>query len=211
MRRVSLIAALTVPLLGAAAGAATGAQAQARDTAEFRIMGARRCPKADSLFGRLWRSHASIIRVRYSPARDTTIIRTPHRSLSWQPGSSHLVVSESVIQIPGELRPADSARIELHLGFVDSIYRTPEQARLILQIDDSVQVDVQDPQVDFVMGVKTSGIPLVVTALLTPAQSLALARGHEVKGIMGPFPFSLYSWELWEINAIYRGSSCGIE
>jgi hypothetical protein len=208
---MALIAAVTTALIGTLAAVGTRAQAQARDTAQYRVMGARRCPKADSLFGRLWRSHASIIRVRYSPNRDTTIIRTPHRSLSWQPGATRLVVSESVIQIPGELRPADSARIELHLGFVDSVYRTPDQARLILQIDDSVQVEVPDPRVDFVMGVKTRGIPLVVTALLTPAQSLALARGHEVKGIMGPFPFSLYSWEMWEINAIYRGSSCGIE
>jgi hypothetical protein len=211
MRPVSLIVALTIPLLGALSVAAPRARAQARDTVNWRTMGARRCARADTLFGRLWRSHQSIVQVRYSPGGDTTSIRTPHRNLSWQPISSRLVASESVVRIPGQLRTVDSARIELHLGFVDSIYRTPEQSHLSFQIDDSVHFEIDQPQVEYLMGVKTHGIPLLVTALLTPEQSLALARAREVKGTMGPFPFLMYSFELWEINTIYRASFCGVE
>jgi hypothetical protein len=209
MRPVSLLAAFTLPLLGLQAVMPPSVQAQARGAAQWRVMTVRRCARADTLFGRLWRSHSSIVRVGYSPGRDTTTIRTPDRNLSWEPGSSRLVKTESAVQIPGQLRPADSARIELSLSFVDSIFRTPEQAHLDLQLDDSVRIEIQEPQVEYAMVVSTRGVPLIVTALLSPEQSLALAGAHEVRGTMGPFPFFLRDWELWEINAIYRGSFCG--
>jgi hypothetical protein len=211
MKPLSLLAAFTIPLLGVQAGMPSSVRAQAPDTVQWRVMGVHWCARADTLFGRQWRSHASIIRVSYSRRRDTTTITTPHRNLSWQQGSSRLKASESAIRLPGQLRPADSARIQLSLGFVDSIYRTPEQAQLDLFFDDSVHFQIQEPHIDYVMGVKSPGIPLVVTALLTPEQSLALARAHTVRGTMGPIPFVLFDWELWEINAIYRGSFCGVE
>jgi hypothetical protein len=205
------LAAFTVALLGVQAVTPPGVQAQAPEAVQWRVMGARRCARADTLFGRLWRSHASIIRVSYSRTTDTTTVRTPHRNLSWAAGSSRLKASESAMRLPGQLQPADSARVELSLGFVDSIYRSPDQADLNFVIDDTMNVQILNPHIDYVMGVQAHGIPLVVTGLFTPSQSFALARARNVRGTMGPFPFVLFDWELWEINALYRASICGIE
>jgi hypothetical protein len=211
MRPVTLLAALTLTCLGAQAVTPPAARAQAPETVQWRRSGVRRCPRADSLFGRLYRSHRGGVRVGYAKSRDTTMIRTPDRRLSWEMLSSHLVGSEALIRIPGQGQRTDSARILLSLRFVDSIYRTPEQAPLHLQVDDSVHMDIREPQVDYPMGAKIHGIPLVVTVLLTPEQSLALAGAHEVRGTLGPYPFMLYDWELWDINAVYRASFCGID
>jgi hypothetical protein len=210
MRPLSLLAAFSVTL-GAQVVGAPRAQAQARDTLQWRVTGVRGCARADTLFGRLWRSHATVVRVAYSRLRDTTVIRTPDRKVSWQPaGTSRLVGSEAAIQIAGQGQRADSARIRLSLRFVDSIYRTPEQAHVDLQAD-TAHLAIDNPEVDYAMGARMRGIPLVVTFLLTPEQSLQVARAHEVRGTMGPYPFMLYDWELWDINAIYRASFCGVE
>jgi hypothetical protein len=210
MRPPSLLAASTTILLGVQALGASAAQAQARDSVQWRVRGVRNCARADTLFGRLWRSHASSVRVGYSRQRDTTMIRTPDRRVSWQPGASQLVGSEAAVQVPGQGQVTDSGRIRLSLRFVDSIYRTPEQARLEL-VADTVHMVIENPEVDYAIGARMKGIPLVVTAVLTPEQSLQLARAREVRGTMGPYPFMLYDWELWDINAIYRGSFCGIQ
>jgi hypothetical protein len=210
MKPLSLLTALTVALLGGHAAAAPGARAQARDTVQWKVTGVRYCARADSLFGRFWRSHASSVRVGYSRARDVTTVRTPDRKVSWQAGASRLVGTEAIIEVPGRDARTDSARIELYLRFVDSIYRTSEQAHLDLQVDDSTHLDFPQPQVDYPMGARITGVPLVVTVSLTPAQSFALARAREVKGTMGPFAFMFYDWELWDINAVYRGSVCGV-
>jgi hypothetical protein len=174
-------------------------------------MSARRCSRADTLFGRFWRSHASIIRVFYSERTNTTSLRTPDRGLSWEPGSTRLVRVEPVIRIPGRLQREDSAEIELALSFADSIYRSPEQAPLELVINDTLHLRWEQPQVEYPMATARRGIPLIVTVNLNKEQSLALARARWLTGTMGPFPFSLKDWELWEINAIYRASFCGIE
>ena len=211
MRPVSLLAALTVPLLGVQAVMPPSVQAQARNVVQWRMMAVNRCARADSLFGRLWRSHPSGVRVSYSPARDTTAIRTRLRTASWEVStSSQLVGTEAGIELPGQLRQADSARIELSLRFVDSIYRAPEQVQLVLHVEGSTQMEILEPRVDYAVGVNVRGVPLVVTALLTPEQSLAVARAAEVRGSMGPYPFFLYRFEMWDINAIYRASICGV-
>ena len=209
MKLVSLLAALAAPWLWSQAVPLARAQAPS-DAAQWRVSSVRYCPQADSLFGRMWRSHASGVRVAYSRAQNVTLIRTPDRRESWQTTASRLVGTEALIRVPGQGGRTDSGRVELVLRFVDSIYRTAEQAHLQLRIDDSVSVDVPEPAVDYPMGAKISGIPLAVTASLTPEQSLALARAHEVKGTMGPFPFIFYDWEIWDINSVYRGSRCGI-
>ena len=49
-----------------------------------------------------------------------------------------------------------------------------------------------------------------MTVLLTAEQSLTLARAHNLRGTMGPFPFFLYGWEVWDINALFRAGFCGI-
>jgi hypothetical protein len=210
MRPLSLLAALTVPFLALETVQAPGALAQARDTVQWKVTGVRYCSRADSLFGRFWRSHSSSVRTGYSRERDVTTIRTPDRKLSWQMGASRLVGSEAIIQVHGRDARTDSARIELYLRFVDSIYRSAEQAHVDLQVDDSVHMQFVEPQVDYPMGARISGIPLVVTITLTPEQSLALARAREVKGSMGPYSFILYDWEVWDINAVYRGTVCGV-
>ena len=211
MRPVSLLAAFTLPLLGLQAVIAPSVQAQARDAGQWRVMSVRRCARADSLFGSLWRSHQVSVRVSYSPTRDTTAIRTRLRTASWEVStSSQLVGTEAGIELPGQLRPADSARIELSLRFVDSIYRAPEQVQLVLQVEGSTQMEILEPRVDYAVGANVRGVPLVVTALLTPEQSLAVARAAEVRGSMGPYPFFLYRFEMWDINAIYRASICGV-
>ncbi len=200
--------ALAMPLLGL--HAVTPPRARAQGVAEqWRLTGVVRCPRADTLFGRYWRSHAPAIRVRYSAVRDTTSLATRGRTSSWQIGSSRLAGTDAVIELPGREPKSDSARIELTLRFVDSIYRTSEQARLDLKIDDTVHLVIVAPRVDYATGVKVEGVPLIVSMLLTPEQSLMLARGHVVKGTMGPFPFFLFDWEMWDINAIYRASFCG--
>jgi hypothetical protein len=213
MRPSSLLAVFTIPLLGLQAVMPPSVHAQARGAAQWQVKTVRRCARADTLFGRYWRSHASIVRVGYSPGRDTTTILTPDRNLAWEVGSSRLVKIESVIQIPGQLRPADSARIELSLSFVDSIFRSPEQAPLRIELGlpnhDSMRIEILEPQVEYVTVGRTRGVPVVVKVLLTPSQSLALAGAFWVRGSMGPFPFSLKDWEVWEINAVYRGSFCG--
>jgi len=43
---------------------------------------------------------------------------------------------------------ADSARIELSLSFLDSLFRSPEQARFDILLDDSVRLELPDPAVD---------------------------------------------------------------
>jgi hypothetical protein len=209
MRPLPLLAALTLTLVGPQAVGARRAQAQARQTMEWRATGALGCARADTLFGRLWRSHSSRVRVAYLSDRDSTMIRTADRRVSWEPVGSRLVGSEAAIEIAGRGQLTDSARVRLSLRFVDSIYRAPEQARVDLQVD-SMQMQIENPEVDYAMGAKVSGIPLVVTVLLTPSQSLALARAREVSGTMGPYPFTLYDWEVWDIAAIYRASFCGV-
>lgn len=210
MRPVSLLAAITVPLLGLQAAWPASVQAQVYDTDQWRVSSVRLCPRADSLFGRLYRSHQTRVRVSYSRPRDTTTIRTLVRTGSWETTSSRLVGTEIAVRIPGRERPADSARIELSFRFLDSLYRSPDQARLDLQVDDSAHIVVEEPQIDYPTGVNARGVALVVTVLLTPEQSLALVRAREVRGTMGPYPFFFYSWELWDINAVYRASLCGV-
>lgn len=211
MRPVSLLAALTVAALGTEAVVPPGAHAQSPEPVVWRIMSARRCARADTLFGRYWRSHASIIRVFYSQRRDTTTIRNPDRRLMWEPGATRLVRVETAIRIPGRMQTMDSARIELSLSFADSLYRTSEQAALDLVIDDTAHIRIEAPQVDYPVVTARRGIPLVVTTLLTAEQSFLLARARWLTGSMGPFPFSFKDWELWEVNAIYRASFCGID
>ena len=209
MKRVLLLGAVTVPLL-AQAVMPRGAVAQARDT-QWREARVRRCPRADTLFGRFWRSHPSPVRYGYSPQTDTTFIRTVTRTASWQVSSSNLVGSESEIRVIGRNPQVDSAQIALTLRFVDSTYRSPEQAHVDLRIDDTVHVEILEPQVDYPMVAGVRGVPLTVKFLLTAAQSFALARAHEVRGTMGPYPFYLFDWELWDINSVYRTTVCGIE
>lgn len=209
MRTISLLAVSTVAVLGAQAALPPGSRAQARDPIQWRVTAARYCAKADSVFGRLWRSHPSTVRVGFSRNRDTVVLHTPVRATSWEAGGSRLVNTEAVIRAAGSLPIADSARIELTLSFLDSLFRSPEQARLDLQFD-SVHMEFAEPAVDYPLGPTATGVPLIVTVLLTAEQSLALARAREIRGTMGPFPFFLYGWELWDINALYRASFCGV-
>lgn len=213
MKTAYVLAAVAISLIGTQAAAPFEARAQPVDTVRWQVMGVRRCPRADSLFGRYWRSHASSIRAWYSRRRDETTLRTPDRKVSWQKvGPSRLVGTEAFIRVSGRNQTTDSGRIELAMHFVDSIYRSSAQATLDLQIGDTTHLEIRDPQVDYVTGPNVNGIPVIVTYLLTPAQSLAPAGlPREVKGTMGPYPFILYDWELWDINSIYRGSFCGVE
>jgi hypothetical protein len=210
MRPRSLLAVSTVALLGTQAALPPSGRAQARDPVQWRVTTARYCQKADSVFGTLWRSHPSSVRVGYSRNRDTVILHTPVRATSWEAGGSRLVNTEAVIRAAGSLPMADSARIELSLSFLDSLFRSPEQARFDILLDDSVRLELPDPAVDYPLGRTARGVPLVVTVLLTAEQSLTLARAHNLRGTMGPFPFFLYGWEVWDINALYRASFCGI-
>ena len=211
MRPFTLLAAFVVPLLGTPCALPGAAHAQSSGAEEWRLMGVHRCPRADTLFGRQYRSHASVIRARYEAKTDSTAIRTPHRNLSWKAGSTRLKATEATIWLAGRFRTADSARVVLTLGFVDSIYRSPDQATLTFTLDDTLHFEVLNPDVNYVTGVQSDGVPILVTAVLSPDQSLALAGARDAKGTMGPFAFTLFDWELWEINAIYRGSFCGVE
>lgn len=202
MKTLVLLPVLTVSLMGGQLATPPGLVAQVQ------TMHIRNCSRADTLFGRLWRSHPT--RVRLAWRGDTAAISPPVRTVSWATTSSRLVGTEAVALLPRRDMPSDSTRIELNLRFLDSIVRAPEQALLDLQIGDSLRVQVTGPRVDYPM-VKASGIPVVVTAVLTPEQSLALARASKVTGTMGPYPFYLYRWELWDINAIYRATVCGVE
>ncbi len=203
MKPARIVVAVILALFFIPLGAPRVAQAQ------MRVGSVRPCPRADSLFGRLWRSHQSVVRLLYSPQRDTTTIVTPDRKVSWQrAGSTRLVGTEAQIRFAGR-EPVLDARIELYLRFIDSIYRAPNQARLTLQIDDTGHVEIEEPQVDYPMVANVTGSPIVVSVLLTPEQSLALARASKVSGTMGPYPFRLYDWELWDINSLYRASFCG--
>jgi len=210
MRPASLFATFTVLLVGLQAALPPGLRAQVVDTDPWRMRSVPPCPRADSLFGRLYRSHQVRVRVSYSRPRDTTTIRTRVVTGSWETTSSRLVGSEFAIRIPGQERPTDSARIEMSFRFLDSLYRSPDQARLDLRVDGSVHIVIEEPQIDYPTGVNARGVPLVVTAPLTPEQSLTLARAREVSGTMGPVPFFLYQWELWDINAVYRAAICGV-
>lgn len=210
MRPISLLAVSTFAFLGAQAALPPSGRAQARAPVQWRVTAARFCVKADSVFGTLWRSHPSTVRVGYSRDRDTVILHTPVRSTSWEAGGSRLVNTEAVIRAAGSLPMADSARIELSLSFLDSLFRSPEQAHLDIQLDDSVRLELPEPTVDYPLGRTAHGVPIVVTVQLTAAQSLALARARNLRGAMGPFPFFLYGWEVWDINALYRASFCGI-
>ncbi len=203
MRTGRFTVALTLSLLAVSTGTSRPALAQ------WRAASPRPCARSDTLFGRLWRSHQSVVRHFYSSQRDTTTIVTPDRKVSWhRAGSTRLVGTEAQIRFGGR-GPELNARIELYLRFVDSIYRSASQARLTLQIDDSGRVEIEEPQVDYPMGASVEGTPIVVSVLLTPEQSLALARAREVRGTMGPYEFRLYDWELWDINSVYRASFCG--
>jgi len=211
MKRIPLLVALAAPLLGFPTLSIPRVHAQVHETVVWRNGDVRRCPLADSLFGRLWRSHARMIRVGYSGRSDTTAVGTPVRTVSWETTSSRLVGTEAVIRVRGREAKADSARIELTLRFLDSIYRAPAQAHVVLVLDDSLRTELEEPQVDYPEGVQAHGVPVVVTVLLTPTQSFAVARAQQVKGTMGPYPFELFGWELWDINAIYRATVCGVE
>ena len=202
MRPVMLYT-LAVAMLPLAAVTPPGLRAQSR-TAHI-----RQCARLDTLFGRLWRSHPSLVRVRWRG--DTMAVRAPLRTASWETTSSRLVGTDAIALVPGGEARSDTARIELTLRFLDSIYRAPEQAPLELVIDDTLRAQFPTPLVDNPVAVKARGVPLVVKVLLTPAQSFALARAGKVTGTMGPFPFYLFSWELWDVNAAYRATVCGIE
>ena len=209
MKPVTLIVALA-PILALQAVAASGVRAQMRDQVAWQAGHIRRCAKADTLFGRMWRSHSTVVRVGYSALLDSTAIGAPARTGSWETTSSRLVGTEAIIRVAGRDPKVDSARVEITFRFLDSIYRSPAQATLNLAVDDAV-MEIREPQVDYPEGIRARGIPVVVTALFTPAQSFALARARTIKGTMGPFPFELFSWELWDINAIYRATVCGVE
>jgi hypothetical protein len=208
---VSVIGGLVAGFLGSEAVAPPPAHGQVREQVVWRTGHIRRCPQADALFGRLWRSHGTTVRLYYSAARDTTSIRPPVRTASWATTSSRLVGTEPVIRVRGRDPRGDSARIEVALRFLDTLYRAPEQATIDLVIDDSVHLSLQDPKVDYPSDVVARGIPLVVTVLLTPRESFELARANKVAGSMGGYPFFFYGWEIWDINAIYRATVCGLD
>ncbi|NJD20601.1 MAG: hypothetical protein FIA95_15125 [Gemmatimonadetes bacterium] len=212
MRPVSLIVPFALVLAATSFLAPEAADAQAGGAVAWRVRGVKPCPRADSLFGRLYRSHTVGVRTQYSPGRDSTEVRTRLRTGSWETSSSsRLVGTEAGILVPGQRGLIDSVRIEFSLRFVDSLFRAPEQVALVLLVDDSARMEGCEPRVDYAMAPNVRGVPLVVTVLLTPTLSLALARAHEVKGTMGPFPFMLYGWEVWDINAVYRAGICGID
>jgi hypothetical protein len=210
MRSGTVVAVCAVVVAGLGA-TASGAHAQPSGAVQWKVGHVRRCSRADTLFGRLWRSHSTTVRIGYSPSGDSTEIRTPVRTVSWATTSSRLVGTEGVIRVPGRDVKVDSARLEITMRFVDSIYRSAEQAAVDLQIDDSVHYQVPAETVDYAMGALPGGIPVIVTVRLTPEQSFALARGNEVRGSMGGYPFFLYGWELWDLNAIYRVTVCGLD
>ena len=210
MRTVRRTLALLLPLLSSWTVLAGHARAQ-REPGQWHFTGVRPCARADSLFGRLWRSHQGVLHVSYSRQTDTTIVMTPHRNLSWEPTSSRLVATEATVWLPGHGLTTDSARIQLRLGFVDTLYRSVDQAHVSMVVDDSVHMEFDQPQVDYPMDVKTTGVAEVVTVLLTPAQTKALARANRITGTMGGFAFQLRAFELWELNELYRASICGLE
>lgn len=210
MKPVLLLSTI-IPVLCFPAVAPRSMEAQGNDVVQWREMRVRRCPRADTLFGRFWRSHPSPVTVGYSQRRDTTTLRMHVRTVSWQTTSSRLVGTGAEIRLPGRDAQADSARIALSLRFVDSTYRSPEQAPVDIRIDDSVLVEIREPLVDYPMDTRVSGVALIVTFLLSPEQSRALAGAREVRGTMGPYPFYLFDWELWDLNALYRATVCGVE
>jgi hypothetical protein len=196
--------------LGVGALAPPSTLAQAPGAVEQRKAHIRRCARADTLFGRLWRSHASLVTYAYAAARDRGEVRPPVRTASWETTSSRLVGTGAVIRFRGRDPKGDSARVELDLRFLDTLYRAPEQATVDLTLDDSVHLVLQNPHVDY-PDVRVRGVPVVVTVVLTPSQSYELARAKKVTGVMGGYPFFLYDWEIWDINAIYRATVCGLE
>lgn len=211
MRPIALLSALAVLQLGSLTLGPVGLRGQVREPPPWRLVHVARCARADTLFGRMWRSHSVRVRAGYESKTDSTWIATPVRTASWETTSSNLVGTEAAIRVPGREPKSDSARVELTLRFLDTLYRSPAQARVALQLDDSVHLDLAEPTVDYPEGVKARGVPIVVTVMLTPAQSFALARANGLKGTMGPYPFELYAFELWDINAIYRATVCGLE
>ncbi len=210
MKPIVPLAAFLGLQLGSAAVRPPSLHGQTHEQVVWRQAHVSRCAKADTLFGRQWRSNARLIRVGYDQKGDTTAIGTMVRTGSWETTSSRLVGTEAVIRVPGREVKADSARIEWTLRFLDTLYRSPAQAHIKLQVDGS-PMELEEPQVDYPEGVPARGVPVVVTVLLTPSQSFALAHAGEVKGTMGPYDFDLFRWELWDLNAIYRATVCGID
>ncbi len=211
MKPFVLASALIALQLGSATVRAPGLLGQSHEPVPWRQAHVARCARADTLFGRMWRSHSRTIRTGYAQRGDSTAIATMVRTASWETTSSNLVGTEAAIRVPGRSAKVDSAQLELTLRFIDTLFRAPAQAHVALLVDDSVHLDLAEPQVDYPDDVKVHGVPVVVTVLLTPSQSFAVARANKVSGTMGPYPWELYAFELWDINAIYRATVCGLE
>ncbi len=211
MKPIVLVSAFLGLQLGSATVRPPALYGQNHERVAWREGHVGRCARADSLFGRLWRSNARLVRTGYAQRGDSTVIGTMVRTTSWETTSSRLVGTEAAIRVAGRNAKADSARIELTLRFLDTLYRSPAQAHVTLQADDSPVWELEEPQVDYPEGIQTKGVPVVVTVLLNPAQSFAVAHANQVKGTMGPYEWYLFRWELWDINAIYRATVCGLE
>ena len=168
-----------------------------------------RCARADTMFGYHWRSHNTVLRIALMG--DSMLLRTQDRRLPWRrSGSGRLVGTEGLIRLAGHEARSPSPAIEVSIKLLDEIFRASEQARVELIID-TLHAVFEQPTVAYPNIASTDGIPIVVSFALDPVQSLALASAHEVRGTVGPHEFFLYDWELWDLNALYRATVCGLE
>lgn len=171
----------------------------------------RTCPAADSAIGKMRKMNRPRVRFLYVPERDASLVVTHLRATAWQVGRSRVVGMEGRVPVAGR-GPDINPAFEFALMLLDSVQRQPAELPLTMVLDGRDTLRADDPQVRLVMDQpKAKGVPLSVRFGLTVEETRQLARAKEATGMLGPHRFTLYDWELHDLEAVYRVARCGVK
>lgn len=180
-------------------------------TAQWSRPGMHTCPAADSAIGKMRKMNKPRVRFLYIPERDASLIVTQLRATSWQVGRSRVVGMEGRVPVAGH-GPDSNPAFEFALMVLDTVERVPSEMQLVMILDKRDTLRAYDPQVRPVLDQpKVKGVPLTIRYGLTVEETRRLAKAKEATGMLGPHRFTLYDWELRDLEAVYRVARCGVK
>jgi hypothetical protein len=170
----------------------------------------RTCQAADSLMGHMERSRGQRVWATFWPDPPKSELTPPNRTVSWQVGKSRVAGIQAVATAYGPPGPADSASVVITIRIVDTISRSPDSLATTLILDSRDTVALGIPNVLPETGMRIKGIPAYLLFNPNWPTFQAIAKARKAAGQIGPHAFSLYDWELHDLNTLYRAVVCGV-
>lgn len=182
------------------------AQADARPRLQAEALLVRTCPLADKLLGRGFQRQDLYINGFYHAELDETFLFTVPRSSA--PDENGVAGLWGEVAFAGALAPG-VPDIRLLVRLVEPVERPIADRLVSLWIGDSLYLDQRTVRWTVEPGYRGKGVAQRVRLPLTPEQFTALARAERVRLRMGATDVTLYSFELRDLNGLYRAAVCG--